>query len=467
MHARTFLGLLCAILFLAPLSSAAEMPWSEILGPAQGTLPPPRAGLETSIELPTHRKEVAKTSIKWETDIREAMAIAKRENRPIFVTFRCLPCKSCSEFDKTVLEGGPDLNPLFQQFVTVRLTSTKEVDLRLFPMPKFQDMDVSWWSWFLSPEGKVYGVFGGRDKDGDQGRTSKASLILTMKRVLAHHYDPRRAVWDVDGPTPPADGAAQTPTDLPGFANWLKVRRNADIYKQQNCLHCHQTSEVMRQGEIDAGRFDKKRDLQIWPMPENTGVVVERDDGLLVKQIIPESPAGKAGLKPGDVLAAIEGRRLFSQADFRAALHRLPAVAKAQVYWHRGDKVMSGTMDLPDEWRKTDVSWRASVAEGNIGAFPGFWPVTADNLRQKLDIPADGMAVKPFFAPQYKGPGTPADAGLLPTDTIIGVNGETTNLVNRAFLVWFRMKFNPGDEVRLTVKNAEGQTREIKYKAGM
>jgi hypothetical protein len=448
--------------------AAADKPWDQILRPQSTPLPPPRDGLEVSIELPTHRKEVAKTQIKWEPDLRAGLAVAKRENRPVFVTFRCLPCKSCSEFDKTVLEGGPDLNPLFLQFVTVRLTSTKDVDLRLLPMPQFQDLDVSWWSWFLSPDGRVYGVFGGRDAAGDQSRTSKAALVNAMNRVLAHHYDPRRPAWDVDGPAPEADGKAATPVDLPGFGSWLKVRRNAETYAQQNCVHCHQTSEILRQGEIDAGRFDKRRDLQVWPFPENVGVEVDRDDGLKVTAVTADSPAAKAGLRAGDRLGAAGGRALFGQADFRGVLHRAPLGATSvDVRWLRDDKVMAGTLDLPDGWRKTDISWRASVVEGNVGAAPGFWPVAvADPVRRKLDLSPDTMAVKPLVGAP-KGTVSPAAAaGLKGDDVIVAVNGESPNLINRPFLAYFRMKFEPGDEVVLTVKGADGEERKVTYRPG-
>ncbi|QOV88751.1 PDZ domain-containing protein [Humisphaera borealis] len=443
-----------------------QKPWDQILGPSQGTLPPPRKGLETTIELPTLRKEVARTSIKWETDLAEAMRIAKAENRPIFVTFRCLPCKSCSEFDKTVLEGGPDLNPLFQQFVTLRLTGTQDVDLRILRMSEFQDMDVSWWSWFLSPEGKIYGVFGGRDKSGDQGRTSKQSLIMTMNRVLAHHYDPRRMGWDVDGTLPDLASKRVTPVTLPGFDNWLKHRGNAEGYKTQGCVHCHQASEIMRQGEIDLGQFDKNRDLGIWPFPENIGAVVDRDDGLKLTKVIDPSPAARIALKPGDVLAAADGRRLFSQADFRAVLHRAAKTGPTQInlHWLRDGKVMSGTLVLDGDWRATDLTWRASVVGGNIGAFPGFWANDAGVMRQRLELPADTMAIKPYIGPkQVTGPAYVA--GLRATDIVTSVNGETRNMQPGEFLVWFRKKFEPGDEITLTVRNDSGKVREVKYKA--
>ena len=68
-------------------------------------------------------------------------------------------------------------------------------DLRILPMADFQDLDLSWWGYFLSPKGQVYGVFGGRDKVSDETRISAAALANTLRRVLAHHYDPRRPPW--------------------------------------------------------------------------------------------------------------------------------------------------------------------------------------------------------------------------------------------------------------------------------
>ena len=104
--------------------------------------------------------------------------------------------------------------------MTVRLTNARDVDLGLLPMEGFQDMDLSWWGWFLSPEARVYGVFGGKDHVSDSTRISVDALENTMERVLDHHYDPRRKGWNVDGPAPDLDAPARTPYDLPGYASW-------------------------------------------------------------------------------------------------------------------------------------------------------------------------------------------------------------------------------------------------------
>src|SRR5262249_9837381 len=90
--------------------------------------------------------------VVWRSDLAKSLAEAKSTGRPMFVTFRCLPCKQCSAFDKDVLEGGGDLDPLLKQFITVRLISAKDIDFRIFPAEGFQDLDLTWWGDFVSRE---------------------------------------------------------------------------------------------------------------------------------------------------------------------------------------------------------------------------------------------------------------------------------------------------------------------------
>src|SRR6266550_1820417 len=215
-----------ALCLLACTTLAAAAPnWDEILGPSQGKIPDP---------LP---------DIIWRTDLQKALAESQQTNRPLFVTLRCLPCKQCSAFDKDVMEGGPLLTPLLSQFITVRLTNAKSIDLRMLPIQGYQDLDISWWGYFLSPQGRIYGIFGGKDEVSDATRISPEALATTMKRVLAHHYDPRREKWDIDGPVPDLGSETRSITALAGFEKWSS--RGGTQSKKEECIHCHQVSEIL------------------------------------------------------------------------------------------------------------------------------------------------------------------------------------------------------------------------------
>ena len=124
-----------------------------------------------------------------------------------------------------------------------------------------------------------------------------------------------------------------------------------------------------------------------------------------------------------------------------------------------------GVLDLPPGWRETDLGWRKSVAEAAIGANTGFpWPLEADaRARTRMGIAPDVLAVRPYYP---KGPeGVAGDAGLRGHHIIVAVNGESPHLSGRPFVVWFRLRFDPGDEIRLTVLEQDGSRSEIRYEA--
>jgi hypothetical protein len=430
-------------------SSRSRPDWLQVLRESRVTLPPPQE------------------KVVWREDLSSAMREATLTGRPLFVTMRCLPCKQCSAFDKDVLEGGPELEPLLKQFVTVRLTDVQNVDLRIFPMQGFQDFDLSWWGWFLSPQAQVYGVFGGRDHVSDATRISVPALANTLRRVLAHHYDPRRAEWNIDGPMPAFAGKTETqhtPKGLPGYASW-KAKTHEEVQKQA-CIHCHQVADILRQPAVDTKTFDKVRGWQMWPLPENVGIVADRDHGLKVTSVSKETPAEAAGLRPGDELAAAGGRRLFSQADFRGVLHRGPSGAGAiDVHWLRDGKVMSAGLKLADGWREPgkELDWRMSTSQGNVGAYPHFFPINSSaKERKERGIPEGTMAAKPFFGPNTDS--AAYKAGMRPNQLIVAVGDESPDLTGRALLVWFRKRYDPGDTVTFTVVDDKGQRRKISYK---
>lgn len=438
----------CALLVPNLVTGAATPPWKEILGPTQATVP--NAGSFT---------------VTWRTNLSEAISEAQKENRPLFVTFRCLPCKQCSAFDKEVLEGGPDLAPLLTQFITVRLTDAAAIDFRLFPVEGFADMDLSWWGWFLSPVGKVYGVFGGRDHVSDATRISKPALVASLLRVLGHHYDPRREKWDIDGPAPDLSGAPKSPRELPGYDGWRLTSHEGDgSVRKQSCIHCHQVNDILRQPAVAAKTFDKQRDFDVWPLPENVGLVLDRDHGLLITNVVRGSAAEKAGLKPGDVIGAAGGRRCFSQTDFRGALHRGPRGAgEIDIWWTRGGEGMSGSLSVADGWRKTILDWRMSVSQGIVGMYPGFFPLIVKPARRdQYKVPAGRMAVEPFMGTATNS--AAYAAGLRGSHVVTAVDGESPDLTGRAFLVWFIQRHDPGDRVTLTVANKAGEKREVSYR---
>ena len=416
-------------------------------------------------DLPEPRKHEWLENIEME----DALKLAAKEKRPLFVTIRCLPCKQCSWWDNALMKPSTEMQAKLSNFICVRIVSMRDMDARLFRFEEYQDLDCSWWGYFFDPDGRIYSVYGGIDITGDKARMSEKGLMAAMDGVLSHHYHPKRSEWAIDGPAPELKGKPDTPLKHKGWKSWARHAERADkIAKDKTeCLHCHECAEVVRQPRFDKKDFDKQKDFYVWPYPENIGLELELDSSLLVKKVLPDSAAAKAGIKAGDMLQAAGDRLVFSTTDLRGVLHRLPfGDAELTLWFSNKDGVQSVELALVGEWRKYNPGWRKSVAEADIGAHHGFpWPLACnDSDRQKAGVAKDVMCVKPYFP---KGPvGNAGKAGLKAGDYVIAVDGESPNIAGREFCAWFRMRYEPGDKVKYTVADSNGKQREIEVKVG-
>jgi len=90
------------------------------------------------------------------------------------------------------------------------------------------------------------------------------------------------------------------------------------------------------------------------------------------------SPAARAGIKAGDRLGAAEGRRLFSQTDFRGALHRGPRdTGSIDVVWLR---------DQAESLRRTIAYLESIIDARGLVAGAGYY------LERPTRIEFDGVA---------------------------------------------------------------------------
>lgn len=438
MAVRRLFQLVCVVVCIAAcvnvtaadrISPAA---WRTILGESEGAIPGDPGG-----------------KVTWRNDFPAALDEARSSGKPLLVTWRCLPCEQCAEFDKEILEGSDSLDPLLRRFVTVRLTDAGLLDERFFPYKTHQDLDLSWWAYFLSSSGDLYGVFGGKDHVSENTRISEAAFVNSLKRILAHHYDPRRKTWGIDLAMGSTSKAKSVPADSRGYELLVKKRPGMTKPHREHgsCIHCHQVGDMLTMEALDSGSFSVKQLTRQWPLPENAGILLNRDDGLLVQHIESDSPASKAGLRAGDRLAMANGTKLFGQADFRGVLHRTDFGSDSvDIAWHRGDEVHFGTLQLEDGWRETRNSWRKTVCDGVFGPGMGFFP-----LKGPQSGKGKGLSVKPWMGPDAKK--RPVyQTGLRPNMEIVAIDDLTEDTETRELLAWFRLNHKPGDEVVFTVR---------------
>jgi serine protease Do len=167
--------------------------------------------------------------------------------------------------------------------------------------------------------------------------------------------------------------------------------------------------------------------------PDNAGFFNLPDaTGAIVSQVTPDSPAGSAGLKSGDVLRELNGKKIVDGRALQVAVSETapgtpielailrdgrPETIRVKVGEFHKDSTEEASNSGPDERRG-----RLGLTVANL----------TPDVRQQFNVPdrVEGAAI------QNVRPGSPADdAGLAPGDVILEVNrhpvGDADNFVNQ------------------------------------
>jgi serine protease Do len=71
------------------------------------------------------------------------------------------------------------------------------------------------------------------------------------------------------------------------------------------------------------------------------GLDLKQDSGVILSDVTPDGPAGKAGLQPGDIVYALNGKRLNNAREFENALYRIPLNQTVSIDALRGTQKLS------------------------------------------------------------------------------------------------------------------------------
>lgn len=195
--------------------------------------------------------------------------------------------------------------------------------------------------------------------------------------------------------------------------------------------------------------------LYRFPLPDNLGVHIDRDDGRKVERVTAGSPAAQAGLAVGDEITHLSGQPIVSIADVQWVLHNLPNDdVKLEATLSRGGRHEVATLNLAKGWKKTDFMWRGS--RWSLKPQPGFW-APALNEKQLKDlgaaVPAGAKPLRIQWINANRAEGKAAkQAGLKEGDVIIGLNGQPFAFPTpEAFQMHVRLNCKVGDIIKLKV----------------
>jgi hypothetical protein len=388
-------------------------------------------------------------------DIARGFEEAKRTGKPLFVTFRCVPCKDCEGFDAEVAKGSEIIQRIAaESFVPVRQVEMKGVDLSQFQF----DHDLNWAAMFLNADGTVYARYGTQSAEGADAYNSIQGLANTMRRVLELHENYPANKAELEGKRG-ADKPYKTALEMPGMKNKDKL---AGETARNNCIHCHMIHDAENHFAFTSGTFN---DDLLWryPLPENVGLSINPQSGVRIMKVLPGSAAEKAGLKAGEDITHVNGQAITSIADIQWVLHGLKS-AGDQVSIQT-DKSGEHDLSLAQGWKKSDISWRGSLWS-LPPKFPVWMPPIDEAQRKSLKVPDDEMPLLVKWINTGEPGGRAAkDAGLKEGDVVVALAGKPLQFEDAPhFVMHVKLNYKPGDELPLTVLGKDGTRREVRVK---
>lgn len=387
-------------------------------------------------------------------DIPRAFEEAKRTGKPLFVTFRCVPCKNCEGFDAEVAKGSEVIADLASEnFVAVRQVEMKGVDLSQFQF----DHDLNWAAMFLNADGTVYARYGTQSAAGADAYNSIEGLASTMRRVLKLHenYPANRVELEAKrGPDKPY----KTALDMPGMENREKL---AGETARNNCVHCHMIHDAEQEQVFAAGTLTHDF-LWRYPPPENVGLVVNPQSGVRVMKVVAGSAAEQAGIQAGEDVTHMNGQAIASVADMQWVLNALTNGDETVAV--RTSKTGGHTLKLPAGWKRTDISWR-----GSMWSLPPKLPIWLVPENVEEASPREPEEERPFLVKWINTaqPGGRAarDAGLREGDLVVALAGRPLKFDDsRSFVMHVKLNYKVGEELPLTVQGKDGKRREVRVK---
>ncbi len=189
--------------------------------------------------------------------------------------------------------------------------------------------------------------------------------------------------------------------------------------------------------------------------------------GILVDDVLTNTPADKGGIKSGDVIVALNGKNVADSTAMKMAIAECSpgSVASIKLVRNGAEKTITVKLDtLPGDIAQTGGSQNPS-AQANAGALDGMKASDVnDNLRQRLQIPTD---IKGAVVTNVDENSIAANSGLQQNDVILEINrhavagaNDVTNLVKQAagprvlFKLW-RSENGSAGTVFLSVDNAK------------
>ncbi len=174
-------------------------------------------------------------------------------------------------------------------------------------------------------------------------------------------------------------------------------------------------TELVARGKVSRGWLG----VSVQPLTSELAKSFEAKDdrGALVAGVLPDSPAGKAGLKPGDIILEFDGKKIESASDLQRSvgLTSPGKTVRVRVWRDRAEHPLE--VMIAEAPASGAVVGKASKGSGLLGL--QVQPVSPERARELGFKSPEGVLVA-----AVEGGSPAADAGIQPGDVLLELNRQ-------------------------------------------
>jgi serine protease Do len=179
---------------------------------------------------------------------------------------------------------------------------------------------------------------------------------------------------------------------------------------------------------------------------------LKSDEGVLISEVQPKSPAEKAGIQTGDVVVAIDNKPVKSTRELQLTVGAMAPGAKVQLKVLRDGKEQNVTIDLGERPNKNIAANDKPAANADPDVLDGVTVADIDpENRKEYNIPE---SVKGVVITQIDPDSLSAAAGLQKGDVVLEINREKVTSAKQAVDASEKLKKEHKVLLRVQSRNA-------------
>lgn len=314
-----------------------------------------------------------------------------------------------------------------QRYVCLRIVRMDDVDIGLFDYDRYNTL----YFFMLNADEQIYMRYGGRDTSQDT-YLNLDSLERALAKGLELHEQ-----YEQGKLAKTARPAAKFPREIP-----LLVERTFD---RNNCVECHLIGDFQLQHLEREGKLDKPQDVFRPADIRGAGIYLDVPKGLAVLEA--KGAALDAGLKPGDVIASVNGRAVWTFGDLQYAYDKLPrSTAAIDLGAVRAGRPVTLKLNLPKLWWFSDIRYKQLTVDPRV--YFDSRPLSEPEKRER-GLDPEGFASEVTYASGMAK--TLQLHDLQVGDIVTSVNGVKRDAQANTADRYLRLHIKAGDSAKLEV----------------